>query len=144
MKLEVKYYLNSMCFVDISILIVACCYDKLSSSDSHAPYDLSFLDSSKFSPFIKLHKMVTLKMKTHEVYRLKHLLEHFHLINNIWPITQTGAGFISRLIQTATVPQKPDGLLIMKLVLPVSSSSCEISFSVTKLMKSDLRNDRRR
>ena len=100
------------------------------------PKDASFLDQSKLSGFIELYHGNAEDI-AHEIYQLKRLLERSKADKAEAPSTVLELANFLEPYKMAFM--ELHRLLIIALVLPVSSASCERTFSSMKLIKSHLR-----
>jgi len=99
------------------------------------PQDELFLDLPSMAGFIEFYRGNTEDI-THEAYQLKRLIERSqndHPINNL-----TDLAVFLQPYKLAF--EEIYRLVIIALVLPVSTVSCERSFSAMKLIKSSLRS----
>lgn len=99
------------------------------------PCDESFLDLGKMAGFINFYKG-NMEDITHEAYQLKRLLQRAKADPPVSSLLD-----LARFLQPYSVAfQELYRLLVIALVLPVSTASCERSFSTMKLVKTDLRS----
>jgi len=101
------------------------------------PNSSCFLDVSKMSAFIKLYGG-NYEDISHEVYQLRRLIESTTENNDVVPCTMLELAQFLEPYKLAF--QEMYRLVCIALTLPVSSASCEHSFSAMKLIKSHLRS----
>jgi len=101
------------------------------------PNSSCFLDVSKMSAFIKLYGG-NFEDISHEVYQLRRLIERTTDNNDLVPCTMLELAKFLEPYKLAF--QEMYRLVCIALTLPVSSASCEHSFSAMKLIKSHLRS----
>jgi len=99
------------------------------------PSHESFLDVTKMGGFIAFYNGSTEDI-THEAYQLKRLLERTANEHQVTTMLE-----LACFLEPYSVAfQELYRLLIIALVLPVTSASCERSFSALKLIKNYLRS----
>ena len=101
------------------------------------PISSCFLDVSKMSAFIQIYGG-NLKDISHEVYQLRRLIERTTENNDVVPCTMLE---LARFLEPYKLAfQEMYHLVCIALTHPVSSASCERSFSAMKLIKCQLRS----